>query len=311
MAAFTGTCLVRRAEILQLQGIWVDAMAEADRACKPIAHGGADRGRPAAAFYQKAEMHRLRGEVEAAEEGYRTASRLGREPQPGLALLRMHQGRADAASAAIRRAVGAVADPWSARGSCPRISRSMLATGDLEEARRACRDLEGIAQELPTEILQAMQPRRGAPWRWRKGTPGLPSLSCVARSWRGKRRSTLRGGTRAGAHGVGVPLDWRRGDGRARARRGQSCLRALGAEPEIARLDALGKHNGRSRSRTDPARASILRLIAAGKTNKAMAAELFLSERTIDRHVSNIFCKARRPSRAAATAYAYERKILS
>jgi DNA-binding NarL/FixJ family response regulator len=54
----------------------------------------------------------------------------------------------------------------------------------------------------------------------------------------------------------------------------------------------------------------VLRLVATGKTNKAIATELFVSEKTVDRHVSNIFRKLNVPSRAAATAYAYEHKLL-
>jgi DNA-binding NarL/FixJ family response regulator len=54
----------------------------------------------------------------------------------------------------------------------------------------------------------------------------------------------------------------------------------------------------------------VLRLVATGKTNKVIAAELRLSERTIDRHVGNIFTKFNLSSRAAATAYAYEHKLI-
>jgi DNA-binding NarL/FixJ family response regulator len=312
MTAFTGICLVRRAEILQLQGIWVDAMAEADRACKPIALGGADRGPPAAAFYQKAEMHRLRGEVEAAEDGYRTASRLGREPQPGLALLRLHQGRADAASAAIRRVVGAVADPLERARLLPAHVEIMLATGDIEEARRACSDLEEIAQEFTTEILQAMaaQARGAVALAEGEVRAALAPLRRAFVAWQAAEAPYEEARVRVlmGLACRSIGDEEMSGLELAAAR---AVFERLGAEPEIARLDALGKAQ-----RSVPEHGltqrelQILRLIAAGKTNKAIAADLFVSERTIDRHVSNIFGKLDVPSRAAATAYAYEHKIL-
>jgi DNA-binding NarL/FixJ family response regulator len=59
-----------------------------------------------------------------------------------------------------------------------------------------------------------------------------------------------------------------------------------------------------------PRELQVLRLVAGGATNRSIAAELVLSERTIDRHVSNIFAKLRVSSRAAATAYAYEHDLV-
>ena len=86
----------------------------------------------------------------------------------------------------------------------------------------------------------------------------------------------------------------------------------LGAAPALAHLDALGKSAASTQRHGLTGRElQVLRLIAAGKTNKAIATELFLSERTIDRHVSSIFSKLNVPSRAAATAYAYDHKLLS
>ena len=110
MVAFTGTCLVHRAEILQLHGAWADAIAEARHACERSSQG-VEPEPPAAAYYRQAEIHRLRGDFAAAEKAFRNASRLGGEPQPGLALLRLAQGRTNAASAAIRRLLSTATDP--------------------------------------------------------------------------------------------------------------------------------------------------------------------------------------------------------
>ena len=87
----------------------------------------------------------------------------------------------------------------------------------------------------------------------------------------------------------------------------------LGAAPDLARIDC-ARRDARPARRAQrpltPRELEVLRLVAAGKTNKAIAGELSLSEKTVDRHVSNIFVKLDVPSRAAATAYAYEHKLI-
>jgi tetratricopeptide (TPR) repeat protein len=127
MVACTGACLVHRAEIMQFHGAWPEALAEAGRAYERSQQ--APPKSPGAALYLQAEIHRLRGDYTKADEGYRDASRLGYEPQPGLALLRLAQGRTDAASAAIRRLLIATTDGQRAR-LLPAYLEIMLAAGE-------------------------------------------------------------------------------------------------------------------------------------------------------------------------------------
>jgi ATP/maltotriose-dependent transcriptional regulator MalT len=330
MVAFQGSCLVRRTEIMRLEGAWLEALTEISRACERT-----DRPPPSAAFYHKAEMHRLRGEVEEAESAYRSASRSGREPQPGLALLRLSQGRTAAASAAIRRIVGATADPLELARVLPAHVEIMLATGDIEQARSASGKLEEIAQKFDTEVLQAMaaQARGAVALAEGDSRSALASLHHAFEMWQETEAPYEAARVR-----VLIGLACRSlGDEEAVALEiaaAREVFETLGAIPDLARLATLDDARtglgaaergadantyAGSRAETAPPlrergltrrELQILRLIASGKTNKSIASELFLSERTIDRHVSNILCKLEVPSRAAATAYAYEHKLL-
>src|SRR5690606_16544199 len=125
-------CRLYRAEILQLRGAWPDALEEARRACEGLAASGGP-GPLSLAHYQQGEVHRLRGELAAAEEAYRNASRAGREPQPGLALLRLAQGDTDAAAAASRRALAEAGDRWRRVRLLPAHVEIMLAAGAVDE----------------------------------------------------------------------------------------------------------------------------------------------------------------------------------
>jgi DNA-binding CsgD family transcriptional regulator len=312
LVAFTGTCRVHRAEILQWSGAWPEAIAEALRACARFARG-LDPRPPAGALYRQGEVHRLRGDFAAAEAAYRGASQAGLEPQPGLALLRLTEGRIDVALAAMRRVMVATPEPLERTRLLPAHIEILLEAGEVEEAAGACLELEQIADGFGTEVLAALAAQaRGAvelaagdiraalgPLRrawgvWRQIE--APYLEARVRVLAGRACRAL-----GDDEGAGLELEAARG-----------LFERLGATPDLAHVDALlARPPAPPTHRLTARELQVLRLVAAGRTNRAIGAELHLSERTIDRHVSNILTKLDVPSRAAATAYAYEHQLLS
>ncbi|MGH8613673.1 MAG: response regulator transcription factor [Gammaproteobacteria bacterium] len=312
MVAFAGVCQVHRAEIMQLQGAWLEAIQVAQRASERCLRA-ANRKAAAAAFYQQAELLRLQGHFVAAEEAYRRASQWGWDPQPGLALLRNAQGRTDVAVAAIRRVINATTDELERVKLLPAYIEIMLAGDDGETARDACRELETIAQRFGTDVLGAIAAQaRGAVEL--AGGNAQGALGALRRAWQvweemeapylaARVRELMARACRALDDSDGHALEI------AAAR---AAFEKLGAAADLTRLDAVTP-GGQSRSRAHGLTArelQVLRLVAVGKTNKTIAAGLFLSERTIDRHLSNIFTKLNVSSRVAATAYAYEHKLV-
>jgi DNA-binding CsgD family transcriptional regulator len=311
MVAFTGRCLVHRAEIMQLHGAWSDALEEAQRAGRRFEQGMNELA-AAQALYQQGEVRRLQGELAAAEEAYRDASRFGWEPQPGLALLRLAQGKEEAAAAAIRRLAGETTDPLRRAGLLPAYVEIMLAVGDAEEARNACRELEEVSRGYESGMLGAMAAHARGAVGLADGDAGAALLT-LRRAWR--LWQDLGAPYQAARVRVLVALACRvLGDDDAAAMELEAVrgvFEQLGAAPDLARVDSLiGRAVPGDTHGLTPRELQVLRLVAAGETNKAIAAGLVLSERTIDRHVSNIFTKLRVSSRAAATAYAYENQLV-
>jgi DNA-binding CsgD family transcriptional regulator len=311
MVSFTGRCRVHRAQILLLGGAWPDALEEARRAGQRCADTNNQLAVGEAAYLQ-GEVRRLQGDFTAAEEAYRDASRCGWEPQPGLALLRLTQGNGDAAAVAIRRVTDETTEAAKRAGLLPACVEIMLAVGEVGEARGACRELEEISEDHASDMLGAMAAHALGSVDLAEGDTraALIALRRAAQSWQKldapyeAARSRWLVGLACRALGdddaAALELDAAR-----------AAFTELGAAPDLARVESLVTHavSGDANGLT-PRELEVLRLVAAGETNKAIAAELVLSERTVDRHVSNIFAKLRVSSRAAATAYAYEHELV-
>jgi DNA-binding CsgD family transcriptional regulator len=311
LVPYRGRCLVYRAELMQLRGAWTDAEAELRQACEWLSQPP-DQPVAGLAFYRRAEIHRLRGEFVKAEAAYREASLRGHEPQPGLALLRLIQGQLYTAAAAIRRVTDSAPDRTVRSEVLAAHVEIMLMSGDSETARAAADELSTIAAEVETPLLRAVAAQaRGAVFLAEGNAPA--ACAALRDAWTAWQE--LQAPYEAARVRVLIGLTYRQlGDGDtaalelAAARR---VFRQLGAAPDLARVEALARAATLKRTGGLSARElQVLRQVAAGKSNRAIAAAFCLSERTVDRHVSNVFAKLGVSSRAAATAYAYLHDLL-
>jgi ATP/maltotriose-dependent transcriptional regulator MalT len=305
LVPYRGQCLVHRSEILQLDGQWGDAIVEVEHACVQLAE------LPAAgsAWYQRAELQRLRGDLAAAERSYREASRFGRDPQPGLALLRLAEGNVDAAAAAVRRCVAEATDAPSRVMRLPACVEVLVAAGDVDGASAAAAELRDVADDLGAPLLRARAEHAEGAVRLARGdAQGALEALRTAKAWwteLGNRFEAARSRVLVAEACSQLGDDDTASVELEDARR---VFEELGARLEVDRLA-----RGRRAADRHPLTArevEVLRLVSTGTTNKAIAGELFVSERTVDRHVSNILAKLGVSSRSAATAWAYEHRIL-
>ncbi|TMK72104.1 MAG: helix-turn-helix transcriptional regulator [Actinobacteria bacterium] len=309
LRAFTGRCRVHRAQLMRLRGAWPEALEETRRAEERF-EDAMNRAAAAKGYYLRAEVHRLRGESRDAEAAYREASRLGLEPQPGLALLRLAQGNADAAAAALRRALAQTDDRLQRAGLLPACVDVELTVGDVDAAESACRELAATAADFGTEMLGAMATHARGAVELAKDD-AASALATLRQAWRAwdeleapyeaaRTRVLIAAACRAAGDDDGWALE---------LDAARNAFEELGAAPDLARIDELTGAGSAYHGLT-AREVEVLRLVATGKSNKEIAAMLVISEHTVSRHVQNIFTKLRVVSRTAAAAFAHEHDLV-
>jgi DNA-binding CsgD family transcriptional regulator len=298
---FTGKCLIHRAEIMRINGSWAEALEEAERAVERFLSDSPNR---ATALYERAEILRLMGNLDEAENVYALVGSFGGDPQPGLGLLRSAQGKKEQARASIHRALSA------AKG----VRRAILlaaaveieASVDVPSARAHCQDLIELSRRYGTTALLA-----DAALAQGRVELAEKDFALALRSLRTAQDlyerlgmpyhvGQVRLGMAEACRGMGDE------DGHSmELRAAEAMLKALRAglsPPESAAPSGGGPL---SRKETE-----VLRHVSRGETNKKIAAKLFLSVRTVDRHLSNIFNKLGVSSRAEATAHAIHNGLI-
>ncbi|WP_209721448.1 LuxR C-terminal-related transcriptional regulator [Marmoricola sp. OAE513] len=301
-SVYPGICRVHRAQVLQSRGDWDKAEEEALGACVDMV--GIDVFAVADAYYEVGEVRRMRGDHAGAEQAYHQAHDYGRDPQPGMALLRLAQGRVDDASSSIK--ISLTPGNGSRLDQAPRHVAQVdiaLAADDLDLAEASAAEVLEVAEMFDSDGLRAEGHRcHGALLLARgRAVEALAPLRMAFNEWKQLEVPYETGRTRLHLAEAYRAL----GDNDAAEREAaaaQACFDALGVVAPTCDDAAPAGLTARE--------VEVIRLLAGGMSNKEIAEALFLSPKTVARHLSNIFVKTGSATRSAATAFAYDHGLV-
>jgi DNA-binding CsgD family transcriptional regulator len=309
-APFNGLCRIHRVEMAILRGAWATADAEAQRTCEELLLYEPQCA--GMAFNAAGEVRRRMGDLRGAEAAFARAHELGYEPQPGLALVQHARGQHEAACAALRLAL---AD--RSRAGFPRAQLLAaqvdiaLAAGDRGAASSAAKELSALAERVDTPALQAAAAKATGAVRLAEGDAAgsVTRLRRAVTTWQNigapYEAALARLLVAEAAREVGDEEG-----ARLELEVASSVFRRLGASADEARAKQLLGATKVDQGGLTAREVEVLRLVAKGKTNKEVAAELVISDHTVARHLNNIFAKLAVTTRAAATAYAYTHDLV-
>lgn len=308
LVAFTGQCLTHRAELMQLRGEWDEALREAERAATQFERS-ANQHPAAKAYYRQGELHRLRGNLDQADTAYRRANQSGWSPLPGLALLLEARGQGTAALRALQTHLGETSGRVERALLLPALVDVALAMGDVAAATDAAAELSEIAATYAGTMIAAAELVTRGKMHLASGQLGeaVTTLRRACAAWGefdapyevAQARARLAEAYRALGDEESANLE---------AEAAMTIFTELGAERDLARLTP--RVPAAPNSIITEREREVLRLVTDGKTNKQIAEELFISRRTVDRHLSNILTKLGVTSRTAAAAQAMERGLV-
>ena len=309
LLAFTGQCATHRGQLLRLHGAFDDAVQELERAIERYEAFGGD---PAIgqAHYELGETHRVRGRLADAERAYDEAVRRGHPGQPGRALLWLAQGRPDAAADAVRGLLAERQDPVHRAQVLPAAVLVLAARGDTADAADLAEELLDLGRRFGSSALLASGRYAAAVARVASAEPtravdearqALELWAALSAPYEAARSRAVLG------RALRMLGDERSATGELES--ALSELAVLDAEPdrrEVAALLTPGTRPGGLTARE----VEVLRLVATGMGNTQIAERLTLSEKTVARHLSNIFTKLDVSSRTAAAAFAFEHRLV-
>jgi len=302
LVLYRGHCFLHRAEVLGLLGQWGDALGEARHACDRLA-APVNPGALGAACAIEGDLLRLSGDLGGADAAYQRASIHGHDPQPGLALLRLAQDRAEASLGMIRRALGETVWPIGRARLLAATVEIELAVGDHALAKSAMEELHVVGRELASPLLRAHAASAAGAVLLKEGDDKA-ALVELRRAFNQLNRLGLRHDA-AKARLLIAQACSGLGDNEAAAMERAAAHATLEALQQSVHATTPAPPDGLTARELE-----VLRLLAQGKTNRVIAGELIVSEKTVASHVSHIFTKLGVASRSAATAYAYDHDLV-